>query len=339
MNSRDRIRHIIAREPADTVGLWLGNPHVDLWPDLNAYFGTNGDEELRLKLDDDVRWITPHHIPGFYNHPEGRKPFDLGFEKTHHGQAGPFANTTDPKEVEDYEWPDVAYLNEEVTLDALRNAGDYYRASGYWTCFYHDIIDLFGMTEYLMKMYTHPEVVHAVTDRVCEYYYKANEALYKAASDEIDGFFFGNDFGTQQNLICGPKQFDEFIMPWFRQFTELAHRYDHQVILHSCGSIYKVIERLIEAEVDCIHPLQALAKDMDAATLARDFKGRITFMGGIDAQRVLPFGTPQEVREDVHRVRKLLGPHFIVSPSHEKVMPDVPPANLEALALAARETI
>ncbi len=46
-----------------------------------AYFDTNGDEELRLKLDDDVRWITPHHIPGFYNHPEGRKPFDLGLRK------------------------------------------------------------------------------------------------------------------------------------------------------------------------------------------------------------------------------------------------------------------
>lgn len=339
MNARERIRSIIARQPADQAGLWLGNPHTDLWPDLDAYFGTSGDEELRLKLDDDLRWITPHHIPGFYKHPEGRKPFDLGFEKSYHGQAGPLAEMTDPKELDDYEWPDVAFLDVEVTLKELHNAGDFYRASGYWTCFYHDIMDLFGMENYLMKMYTHPEVVHAVTDRVCDYYYKANEALFKAAGGLIDGFFFGNDFGTQQNLICGPRQFDEFIMPWFRTFTDLAHRYGYQVILHSCGSIYKVIERLIEAKVDCIHPLQARARNMDAATLAREFRGRIAFMGGIDAQHILPHATPQEVREDVLRVRRLLGPHFIVSPSHEKVMPDVPPPNLQALALAAREPI
>lgn len=339
MNSRERIRSIIARQPADQTGLWLGNPHVDLWPHLDAYFGTRGDEELRRKLDDDLRWITPHHIPGYYTHPAGRKPFDLGFTKSSHGQAGPFADITDPKQLDDYEWPDPQYLNVEVTLNVLRQAGDFYRASGYWTCFYHDIMDLFGMENYLMKMYTHPEVVHAVTDRVCDFYYQANEALFRAAGDLIDGFFFGNDFGTQQNLICGPKQFDAFIMPWFRTFTNLAHQYDHQVILHSCGSIYKVIERLIEAKVDCIHPLQALAKNMDALTLARDFQGRIAFMGGIDAQHVLPHGTPQQVRDEVHRVRKLLGPHFIVSPSHEKVMPDVPPANLEALARAACEAL
>ena len=92
--------------------------------------------------------------------------------------------------------------------------------SGFWTCFYHNVADLFGMEEYFVKMFTNPEVVQAVTDKVCGFYYQANERFFKKAGDLVDGYFFGNDFGTQQSLICGPDQLDEFIMPWFRRFTE-----------------------------------------------------------------------------------------------------------------------
>ena len=111
----------------------------------------------------------------------------------------------------------------------------------------------------------------------------------------------------------------------------------YQVILHSCGSVYKVIERLIAAGVECLHPLQARAANMDAETLARDFKGRIAFLGGIDTQELLVHGTPAEVKADVRRVKKLLGPCLIVSPSHEALLPNVPPENVVAMAEAALE--
>ena len=153
----------------------------------------------------------------------------------------------------------------------------------------------------------------------------------------VDGFFFGNDFGTQVDLICGPDQFDEFIMPWFARFTRQAHDHGYQAILHSCGAIHKVIDRLIGAGVDCLHPLQARAANMDADTLARDFKGRIAFLGGIDTQDLLVNGTPEEVAADVRRVKELLGPRLIVSPSHEAILPNVAPANVEAMARAALE--
>ena len=79
------------------------------------------------------------------------------------------------------------------------------------------------------------------------------------------------------------------------------------MILHSCGSIYRVIDRIIEAGVNCLHPLQALASHMDAGSLARNFKGRIAFMGGIDTQDLLVNGTPEQVEAEVRRVRGLLG--------------------------------
>jgi len=337
MNSRERLRAIIGGKPADRCGLWLGHPHGDSWPALHAYFGTKTAEDLRLKLKDDFRWICPQFFSDSYRHPQGRGIFDFGFIKLSHGQAGPFAGCESLQQVEDFPWPDPAYLNFDACVEALKNAGDFYRASGFWTCFYHNVMDLFGMEDYMVKMYTHPEIVHAVTDKVCGFYYEANERFYDVAGDEMDGFFFGNDFGTQIDLICGPAQFDEFIMPWFEKFTKQAHARGYQVILHSCGAIHKAIGRLIKAGVNCLHPLQAKAMNMDAETLARDFGGKIAFMGGVDTQYLLVHGTPGEVKADVRRVKRLLGPRLIVSPSHEALLPNVPPQNLEAMAEAALE--
>jgi len=126
-------------------------------------------------------------------------------------------------------------------------------------------------------------------------------------------------------------------MPWFRRFTEQAHRRGYQVIVHSCGSIHRFIDRLIGSGVNCLHPLQAKARNMDAATLARDFKGRIAFLGGIDTQDLLVNGTAEEVKAEVRRVKRLLGPCLIVSPSHEALLPNVPPQNVQAMAEAALE--
>jgi len=148
----------------------------------------------------------------------------------------------------------------------------------------------------------------------------------------MDGFFFGNDFGTQMDLICGPQQFDEFILPWFSKFTKQAHEHGYQVILHSCGAIHKVIDRLIEMDTNCLHPLQAKAHDMDAETLAKDFKGRIAFLGGIDTQDLLVNASVEQVKQDVLRVKSHLAPNLIISPSHEALLPNVPPANVEAMA-------
>ena len=330
MNSRQRLRTIIAGEAADRCGFWLGNPHADTWPLYHDYFGTSSQEELRLALGDDYRWIPP----STYLHPAGKGLFAIP-GKTAHGTPGPLARCLTADQIDIYDWPNPDYLDFTEVLANLKNAGDFYRASGFWAPFYHHIMDLFGMENYMVYMYSNPELVHAVTDRVCTFFYEANERFFDAAGDLVDGYFFGNDFGTQRDLIISPELFDQFVLPWFRRFTDQAHQRNYQVILHSCGSIYKIIDRLIDAGVDCLHPLQARATNMDAAILARDFKGRIAFLGGIDTQDLLVNGSPQQVQAEVHRVRDLLGPGLIISPSHEALLPNVPPQNVHAMAKAA----
>jgi uroporphyrinogen decarboxylase len=333
---RNLIQRLIARQTVDRCGFWLGNPHPDTWPILHDYFGTDSDESLRRKLGDDVRWICPQFYADAYRHPDGRELFDAGLDRKKHSLS-PLASCTTLAEVEAFPWPNPDYLNFDSCLHDLQNAGDVYRLSGFWNCFYHNVADLFGMEEYFVKMHTEPEIVDAVTEKVCEFYCEANSRFFAVVGDLVDGFFFGNDFGTQQSLICGPRQFDRFILPWLRKFAEQGHQHGYQVVMHSCGSIHGVIDRLIDAGVDCLHPLQAKAAGMDAETLARDFKGRVAFLGGIDMQHLLTYGTPDQICDDVKRVREWLSPHLIVSPSHEAILPNVPPENIAALAHAASD--
>lgn len=338
--SRDLIKRLIAGQPVDRCGFWLGNPHPDTWPILHQHFGTHSEEELRLMLKDDVRWICPQFYPDVYADPQGRGMFDAGLDREKHGTAesgGPLANCTTVKEIDQFPWPDPNYLNFDSCLRDLRAAGDVYRLSGFWSCYYHNLADLFGMEEYFVKMHEFPEVVLAATDRVCEFYHAANERFFAAAGDLVDGFFYGNDFGCQTGLVCSPQDLDTFVFPWFRRFAEQGRRHGYQVVVHSCGSVHRLIPRMIEAGVDCLHPLQALAEGMEAGHLAEKFKGQIAFLGGIDAQALMTHGTPEQIRADVRRVKSLLGPNLIISPSHEAILPNVPPQNVQALAEAALE--
>lgn len=335
MTNRERIRTIIRGEAADRCGFWLGMPHPDTWPIYLEHFGVNSEEEVRQALGDEMRWIS---ADSGYRDPRGGELFGMRRTGISECAVPVFRDTEDPREVDSIEWPNPDYLDFTAVVEALRNAGDVYRASGMWSCFFHIIADFFGMEDYFVKMYTHPDLVDAVTERVCEFYMEANRRFFDAAGDEADAFFMGNDYGTQLDLIVSPEMIDRFMMPYTRELIGQAKRRGYQVLHHCCGAVHKMIPRLIDAGVDGVHPIQALARDMDADTLARDFRGKVAFIGGIDTQQLLVHGTPDQVKEDVRRVKRLLGPGLVVSPSHEALLPNVPAENVIAMAEAARET-
>lgn len=333
MTSRERVKTIFARQQADRTGFWLGKPHEDTWPIYLRAFGCQEEESLRRLLGDDFRWICFQY--SCYRHPEGRPIFDTRPRDRALGAAGVLADCEDPRQVADFPWPDPELLVFDEWLRALEQAGEVYRASGFWCPFFHDVAAFFGMENYFVKMYTHPEVVHAVTRRVVDFYLEANRRLYAWAGELIDGFFFGNDFGSQRELLLSPEQFDEFVLPYMRELVEQAKAFGYQVILHSCGSVFKLLGRFVDLGIDALHPLQARAAHMDADTLSATVKGKIAFLGGVDTQDLLVHGSPAEVEAEVHRLQRVLGPCLVVSPSHEALLPNVPPRNVLAMARAA----
>jgi uroporphyrinogen decarboxylase len=240
--------------------------------------------------------------------------------------------------VEAFDWPDPDYLDftDVLAQVARARAHGFYVLSGMWSPFFHVVADFFGMENYFVKMYTDPAVVDAVTAHVVDFYLAANVRYFEQVGAQMDAFFFGNDFGSQLDMLISPKLFERFVLPSFVKFTEQGKSYGYKVVLHSCGAIERTIPALIDAGVDGLHPLQALAKGMDAETLARKYKGELVFIGGVDTQQLLPFGTPEEVRAEVQRLKGILGPQFVVSPSHEALLPNVSVENLVAMAEAAK---
>lgn len=337
ITGRQRMKAIFAGG-ADRCGFWHGNPHPDSQPIYYPAFGVEDDLGLSLALGDDFVWINADRA---WSHPDGRPIFDVlgGKERVSLNQDGVFAETTSVAEVEAFDWPDPRYLDFSTVLAQVERARshDLYVLSGMWSPFFHVVADFFGMENYFIKMYTDPAIVDAVTEHVVDFYLAANELYFAEVGDGMDAFFFGNDFGSQLDLLISPKLFRRFVLPSFVKFTAQGKAYGYKVVLHSCGAIERTIPALIDAGVDGLHPLQALAKGMDAETLSREYRGDLVFIGGVDTQQLLPFGSPEEVRAEVCRLKKLFGPQFVVSPSHEALLPNVSVENLVAMAAAAQE--
>lgn len=362
MTGKERIRAILNHEPADRVGFWLGNPADETKTRYYRHFGIQdtaasqpagrqseqtlttktgqADIDLALHGHSDLMWFSPELDPAGWQHPAGTPMWDVlgGQPRRSLSQPGVFADCEDVKAVEAFDWPDPAYLDFSSTLANIEAARRQGLAvfGGLWCPFFHIACDLFGMENYFIKMHTHPAVVEAVTEHIVAFYLAGNKRCLDLMADKLDAAFFGNDFGSQRDLLISPRAFQKFVLPSFKRLIAQMKSYGLKVVLHSCGSIAKVIPSLLEAGMDALHPLQARAAGMEAEHLARQFRGDLIFIGGVDTQDLLPFGTPEEVRREVRRLKNIFGEGFIVSPSHEALLPNVNIENMLAMSEEAR---
>jgi uroporphyrinogen decarboxylase len=183
----------------------------------------------------------------------------------------------------------------------------------------------------LVKMLTEPDMFQVVIDRITQFYLQANEIFYEATKGKLDAILIGNDFGSQRGLMLSPDLIRKYVWPGTKQLIEQAKRYGVKVIHHSCGSIYPIIQDLIDLGADAIHPIQAIAKDMSAEKMKEEFYGKVSFCGGVDTQELLAKGTPEQVYQRVQELKTLFPTGLIISPSHEALLPDVDPRNVETI--------
>lgn len=335
--SRDKVRSAFQKQNPGTGCLWVGHPNEKTLPIYaNAWGIPETREAIYTYLRDDCRWFQADVA---YKHPEGRPALDPSYGMTRKnslGAEGCFAQAESVAEIESYPWPDPKYLDFTDVYAQIDQHPDKMVFSGMWSPFFHILADFFGMENYFINMHQSPELIDCATERMIDYYVAANDLFFQGAGDRCEVMFFGNDFGTQLDLFISPEKFRRFVLPGFKRLIEVGKRHGKFIMLHSCGSIHKIIPDLIDAGVDAIHPLQAQAIGMDAQALTR-YKQDITFVGGIDAQSFFVNATPQQIKGEVRRVRELYGPNWIVSPSHEEILPNVPPENVVAMAEAALE--
>ncbi len=341
MDKKTRFFATLARQPVDRPAWWLGEPTAPAVPGLLAYFGVPDENSLKMRLDDDIYNINVPYASPAGNHIATAFNFAKNAAESYMERTltdpGYFEDCEDPGEVDAFPWPDPAlYLDRDESRRRVETAPQDRALLGMmWSCHFQDACAAFGMESALVAMLANPDVFQAIIDKITGFYLKANEIFYEATRGKLDAVLIGNDFGCQTNLLVSPDLLRQYVFPGSKKLIDQAHSYGLKVIHHSCGSVHDVIQDLADLGADAIHPIQALAAGMDAATLKKDFGGSVSFCGGVDAQHLLVNGSPGEVAAKVEELRSLFPTGLIISPSHEAILPDIPPANIEALADAA----
>ena len=343
MTHRERFFKTIAGEAVDRPASWLGLPVPSALPKLFAHFGVDSIDELKRKIDDDVYPIpVPYHNP-----PTNDIGCSLSFAKSGDGGAqdertltapGFFEDMTDPALVDTFPWPDPEEhidFNEARRL-AMEAPEDSARMGIMWAAHFQDACSAFGMENALLTMMIAPDMFRAVIDRITDFYIRCGEIFYEATKGYLDAVLIGNDFGSQNGLLVAPEELREYVFPGTKRLVDQAKSYGLKVVHHSCGAIHPIVEDLFDLGIDVIHPIQAKARDMQAEKLKADFAGKGCFFGGVDAQHLLVNGTPEEVEADVKRLKEIFPTGLILSPSHEAILPDINPANIEALFKAVK---
>ena len=338
LNHKDRFFATINYQPVDRPASWLGLPVPQAEEKLTGHFGVASIDQLRKVIDDD---IYPIEVPYHYA-PSNHIACAFKFAKVDHEDSpdertltapGFFEDYDDSADVDKFDWPDPEkYLDRLEAKRRAKAVDDHYARMGImWSAHFQDACSAFGMEQALMTMLMNPDMFKAVIDRITNFYLKANEIFYESTKGHLDAVLIGNDFGSQTGLMVDPELLREYVFPGTKQLIDQAKSYGLAVVHHSCGSILPIIDDLIDLGVDVIHPIQALAADMDAVTLKEKFYGKVAFCGGVDAQYLLVKGSPDAIAAKVDELKELFPTGLIISPSHEAILPDIPPANVEAM--------
>jgi uroporphyrinogen-III decarboxylase len=336
MTPRERVLAAFNHQQPDRTPCWCGASQ-EFWDKAKQELDCD-DEQLRERLGDDFRRVLPD-----YTGPQAPLPEEVtsrtvfGIERAGIGYGHPTSHPLAQASIEDvhaYPWPDPEWIDvSTIHSNAAKYQGHYAILGGDWSPFWHDAIDLMGMTDLFIQMHTKPEVVDALFGHIVDYYAAINESVFAAAAEVIDVFFFGNDFGSQTGPLLGPDLFERFVLPHLRRLINLAHDYNLKTQLHCCGGFSPLIPLMIDVGLDALHAVQPSCYGMDLRTLKKDFGSKMVFNGCIDSHHVLIEGTADHVRRETRRVIEIMAPGggFIAGASHDAILPETPLENVLAM--------
>lgn len=194
---------------------------------------------------------------------------------------------------------------------------------------------LLGFENFFVLLLSEPKVADALLEKVLEIKLNFWQSALSEIGEYVDIISESEDLGMQDRLLISPQTFRKHIKPRLKQLiVGIKKTAPHlKVMLHSDGAIVDILPDLIEIGVDILNPVQVSAKGMgDTAFLKREFGDDLTFWGGIDTQRVLPFCNPQEVKDEVlRRIEDLASGGGYVMASVHNIQYNTPPENIMAM--------
>lgn len=190
-----------------------------------------------------------------------------------------------------------------------------------------------GMESFLMALVTEPRFADRLMEQITEIYIESCDGYLDQVGEFIQVFTYWDDLCGQTGWLVRPDIYRKMVKPKQRRLLEaIKKKTNAKVFYHSCGASRGLIPDLIDLGFDIVNPVQVSARDMDSRQLKKDFGADIVFWGGgVDTQHVLPFGTPDEVRDEVRRRIDDLAPGggFVFAAVHN-IQAFVPPENIVA---------
>jgi uroporphyrinogen decarboxylase len=340
----------------DIAGIRAPDNYLYDWPELGT---AEIDEQTMLRLHSDVRGVLDLEPEQVRRRNRDREPHSDCIDSWGSGQREiapgswfpcihPLAETTTIEDL-DRNWtgPDmtdptrVAHVREAAARLAEENR--FAILATPWLLFpFERAFALQGMETFLCNMVLHPDFARALLERIAGYCKQLMGRFLDELGDHVDIIKIGDDLGTQESLMISPKMYREMLKPVHADLISYIKSRTHaKVLFHSDGDVAPLIEDFIEIGVDILNPIQTSAGSMaDLPSLKKRYGKNIVFCGGIDTHRLLPYGSVEEVRQEVRRVIQILGPGggCMIGAVHT-VMDDVPPENVLAMVDAVEEFV
>jgi uroporphyrinogen decarboxylase len=337
LTSRERVLRTIRRQETDRVPRDF-NAEPAIVEGLCRRFGLDGLEGLDERFGVDMARVRVEYACPYA---DGRNIWGFRYEQvgpTRNVTSHPLAGVTSVDEVDVYAWPDPAWADVEQFKQralASRQSGHAVVGSS-WGSIFGESYRLIGMDNFMLAPVEHSEVAAAVVNHVDNFFLAVDKRVFEVCEGLLDLSYHGNDFGSQRGPLVSRAMFLEFFAQPLRELVEQAKSFGLIAMFHSCGAVSEIIPDLISCGVDILNPVQVTAAGMNLRDLKERFGARICFHGGISAQRVLPLGKPEEVRQHVRETLDIMKPDGgYIFASNQAVAEDTPPENVIAMYEAA----
>jgi uroporphyrinogen decarboxylase len=249
----------------------------------------------------------------------------------------PLADAQTIADVDAYPWPDPRWYDYSALPDLCAEWLGRAIEVGYTAIFYwHN--KLRGLELSMMDLALRPEFSKHLIRCIADAFYEKYERCFQAVGRRALTTQVTDDFGSQTGLLISKRMFSEFYRPWMQRAIDQAKVHGLKVFHHDDGAMRPLIPELIEMGIDVLNPVQWRCNGMDRETISREYAGRLCFHGGVDNQHTLPFGTPEDVHEEVADNLRTLGrtgTGYIVAPCHN-IQAITPIENILAMYQAHR---
>jgi len=378
MTSRQRVLKALNHQIPDRVPIDLGGfqtgIHKKAYIELLDYLGIEDEltimdpvqqlakpcEELLERFHVDIRYVCAHGPDSFkggieQNVRDGRLWHDLKDEFgvvwsmpgdqqlymdiSHH----PLAEAT-IKDLADYPFPDggdrTRFTDVREKALELRNETPYAISTGISGVVYEICWYMRGLERWFVDMIENPEFCEALLDKTLKFWLDYFDGFMAEVGDLVDIVMIGDDLAGQSGPLFSPDFYRKVVKPRQKKLVRhIKSLTKAKIWYHTCGACYKYIPELIDNGIDILNPVQIGLPDMEPERLKDEFGKQLVFWGGgIDAQHVLPFAKPEEIRNHIKKNLEIFKPKggYVFNNVHN-IQVGVPPENITALYDAAYE--